>query len=153
LDATQYNSMCLKNSQHQLEIWWLQIGFTGDTIFAVMKSTIDAVNSSNTIQLSSFFVLSVLLRFTDSDYPFAIVKLFLSIHVCWFVWLLLFFVDIMHILPISIRPSKINTIIIPRCYMCIAILSTKILKIYHDISTVELIPWKIQYCPFTNQEY
>jgi len=29
----------------------------------------------------------------------------------------------------------------------------KILKISHDISTVELIPWKLQHCPITNQEY
>jgi hypothetical protein len=27
------------------------------------------------------------------------------------------------------------------------------LKISHDISTVELIPWKLQYCLITNQEY
>jgi len=24
---------------------------------------------------------------------------------------------------------------------------------YHDISPMELIPWKLQHCPITNQEY
>ena len=61
--------------------------------------------------LSTFMIYH---RVSDSDYPFAIFKLFLSIHVYLFVWLLLFFVYIMHILPILIRPSKINTIIMPR---------------------------------------
>jgi hypothetical protein len=45
--------------------------------------------------------------------------------------------------------------------MCIAKLltrwykrqSAKILKISHDISTLELIPWKLQHCSITNQEY
>ncbi len=42
--------------------------------------------------------------------------------------------------------------------MCIVTLLTddvsgNRLKLSHDISTVELIPCKLQHCPITNQEY
>ena len=46
----------LKISRHQLEIWWWQIEFTGDAL-AIIKSPIDAVKFSNTIQLSPNFII------------------------------------------------------------------------------------------------
>ena len=46
--------MYLKISRDQLKILWGRVGGASKRIFATIKSTIDAVKFSNTIQLSPF---------------------------------------------------------------------------------------------------